>query len=231
MASHDLKVAPRELRGKEAAKKLRQNGLVPAVVYGRKEEPVSVTVNAKELRDFLVHHGSHGLLNLKADAASTADTPALIKALQKHPVKHHILSVDFLRVSLTEKTRALVSIVLDGEPVGVKVDGGVLVHSLHEIEVEAFPQDLPDAIHVDISGLIFDGAPIHVNEVKFPNGVVAITDGDTPIAVVNPPEAEEVEEEVAPTEDAATVPAEHGAATTGGEAGGDSRSGTRDGKD
>jgi large subunit ribosomal protein L25 len=216
MASHDLKVQTRERSGKEAAKKLRRDGLVPAVIYGRKEEPIRLAVNAKELRDFLSHHGSHGLFNLRAEDAATADTPALIKALQKHPVKQHVLSVDFLRVSLSETVRAIVPIILDGEPVGVKRDGGVLVQALHEIEIEALPQNLPEAIHVDVTGLEFDGAPIHVHEVTFPQGVSAFTAGEESIAVVNPPQRE-----AEPTEETSAdeVPAAHGDTATAEDAG------------
>jgi large subunit ribosomal protein L25 len=209
MASHELKVETREQSGKEAAKKLRRDGKVPAVIYGRNEEPIRLAVNAKELRDLLAHHGSHGLLSLQTEGGVT--TPALIKALQKHPVRHHVLSVDFLRVSLSEKVRATVSIVLDGEPVGVKVDGGILVHAMHEIEIEALPQDLPEAIHADVSALEYDGAPLYVKDLKLPAGVTAITDGNEDIAVVNPPQRE-----AEPTAETAAdeVPAAHGDAST-----------------
>lgn len=216
MASHDLNVQTREQSGKEHAKRLRREGMVPAVVYGRKEDPIKLAVNAKELRDHLAHHGSHGLLNLKTEGAN--GTPALIKSLQKHPVKHHVLSVDFLRVSLSEKTRVTVPVVLDGEPVGVKMEGGILVHSLHEIEIEALPQDLPEAIHVDVSGLEFGGAPILVSEISFPQGITPVTDGGEAVAVVNAPDREpepEETEEVAADE----VPAEHGDTETQEDAG------------
>jgi large subunit ribosomal protein L25 len=214
MASHDLNVQTREQSGKESAKKLRREGKVPAVIYGRQEEPIRLAINAKELRDMLAHHGSHGLLSLKDEGGSA--TPALIKALQKHPVKHHILSVDFLRVSLSEKVRATVPVILDGEPVGVKVDGGILVHAMHEIEIEALPQDLPEAIHADVSELQFDGAPLYVKDLTLPSGVTVITDGDEDIAVVNPPQREaETTEEVSADE----VPAAHGDTATAEDAG------------
>jgi large subunit ribosomal protein L25 len=217
MASHDLQVQARDERGKQAAKRLRREGRIPAVVYGRKEDPISVSVNAKELRDFLAHHGSHGLFSLKTEGA--ADTPALIKSLQRHPVKQTVQAIDFLRVSLTEKTRAIVPIILTGEPDAVRVEGGVLVHSLHEIEIEAYPQDLPESIHVDVTGLEYDGAPIHVKEIEMPANIVAITDGEEAIAVVNPPRVEEVDEAAAPTEDESAVPAEHGDDSTSETAG------------
>ena len=233
MASHDLKVEVREEKGKSVSRRLRYAGRLPAVVYGRKEEPIKLSVNAKEFRDFLSHHGSHGLFSLNVEGGEK--TPAIIKALQRHPFKNHVQTIDFLRVSLSEKVTATVPVILTGEAVGVKVDGGVLVHTLHVIEISAFPQNLPESVQVDISELIFNGAPIHVHEIPEMQGVEFLTDGETPVAVVNPPELEEELEPVAEGEGAEaaaeTVPAEHGSATTGGEAGDDSRSGTRDGKD
>ena len=231
MSTHELKVTSRQPDGKGAAKQLRREGQVPAVVYGHKEAPVTLALDAHELSLLLMHGGAHGLLMLKQEGQ--ADMPVVIKALQKHPYKPRMNSVDFLRVSLDEDITSTVPIVLTGEAVGVRVDGGVLVQALHEIEVTAHPQDIPDHITVDVSNLEFDGAPIHVNEITAPTGVRFVTDGETPIAVVNPPEPEEVDETLAAEVevDADAVPAEHGAATTGGEAGDDSRSGTRDGKD
>lgn len=231
MSTHELKVTSREADGKGAAKQLRREGQVPAVVYGHKETPVTLALDAHELTLLLMHGGAHGLLMLKEEGRP--DMPVVIKALQKHPYKPKMNSVDFLRVSLDEDITSMVPIVLSGEAVGVRVDGGVLVQALHELEVTARPQNIPDHITVDISHLEFDGAPIHVNEITMPEGVVVVTDGETPIAVVNPPEPEEVDEtlEAEAEVDADAVPAEHGAATTGGEAGDDSRSGTRDGKD
>lgn len=202
MSQHVLEVTARETTGKEAAKRLRRDGFLPAVAYGHQEEPVKLTVHAKTLTDLIKHEGSHGLFNLKQEGG--ADLPVIIKSLQKHPVTHAITSIDFLRVSLDEKVRSVVPIHLTGESDGVRVEGGVLVQALHEVEIEAVPQDIPEHINVDISGLVFNGAPIHVSEIELPKGVTAVTDGGTPVAVVNPPTVEpEVEEEA----DASAVPA------------------------
>ncbi|HEX8834839.1 MAG TPA: 50S ribosomal protein L25 [Abditibacteriaceae bacterium] len=195
MSQRDLQVQSREETGKEAAKRLRRAGSVPAIAYGHKEEPVKLSVNAKQLRDMLSHGGSHGLVTLKFEGGSSSDVPVVIKSLQKHPVTHAVSSVDFLRVSLDEKVKTTIPIVLEGEPEGVKVDGGILVQALHEIEVESVPQKTPEHITVDVSGLVFNGAPIHVSEITMPEGVTAITPGETSIAVVNPPDVEPIVEE------------------------------------
>jgi large subunit ribosomal protein L25 len=127
--------------------------------------------------------------------------------MQKHPVTHAVQSIDFLRVSLDEKVRTTLPIHLEGEPEGVKVDGGILVQALHDIEVECLPQDTPEFITVDVSGLEFNGAPIHVKEITLPAGIVAITDGDTSIAVVNPPDVEPIVEAEVSAEAVAEVEA------------------------
>lgn len=196
MSQRELQAVPRTEIGKEAAKRLRRAGNVPGIAYGHKEEPVMVSINAKALRDMIHHGGTAGLINVKIEGGTTI--PAIIKKTQKHPVTHAIQSIDFLRVNLDEKVHSTVSIHLTGEAVGVKVDGGILVQALHSLEVESFAQDVPEFISVDISGLEFNGAPIHVKEITLPAGVVAITDGDESIAVVNAPDVEPiVEAEVA----------------------------------
>jgi large subunit ribosomal protein L25 len=93
VSSHDLRVTSRETTGKEAAKRLRRAGSVPAVAYGHKEEPVKLAVNAKELRDLLAHGGSHSLLTLKQEGG--ADVPVIIKSMQRHPVSHVVTSSIF----------------------------------------------------------------------------------------------------------------------------------------
>ncbi|MBV9864008.1 MAG: 50S ribosomal protein L25 [Abitibacteriaceae bacterium] len=211
MATHELTVQSRAANGKSAAKKLRREGLVPAVAYGHKEEAVTLAVDARQLRDLLSHHASHGLLTLKFKDGASPDLSVIIKALQRHPVRHSVNAVDFLRVSLDEEVTATVPIVLEGEPTGVKSDGGVLVQALHELEVSALPQNLPEQITVDVSALELNGPPIHIKEIALPQGVKAITDGEEPVAVVNPPKLELPEETaVAEGTEADAVPADHG---------------------
>ena len=215
MPSHELKVSARSETGKAAAKRMRRIGLVPAVAYGHKEEPVKVTVNAKELRDLIAHHAGHGLLTLKYDDG-TPNVPVIIKSMEKNHVKHTVNSVDFLRVSMDEEVTITVPIVLEGEPVGVTMDGGVLVQAMHDLQVSALPANLPEQITVDVSGLELNGPPIHVREITLPAGVKAVTDGDESVAVVNVPKLE-VEEPVE-AEEGAEGEGEEGAEGEAGEA-------------
>ena len=207
MSSNELKIQSRDVSGKAAAKKLRASGIVPAVVYGRKEEPIKVAINAKELRDLVAHHGTHGMLVLKSEDSSIPDAPVIIKALQRHPFKQTVNSVDFLRVSLSEPVTATVTLILEGEPVGV-IDGGVLTQAIHELQISALPQNLPEHINVDVSGLIMDGPPLHVRELVLPEGVTALTDGEEAVAVVNHPRVEPIEEEPMTAEQIAEAEAE-----------------------
>lgn len=203
MSSYDLKAQKREANGKGAAKKLRATGQVPAVAYGKQDAPQTLSIGSHDLWDVLAHHHAHGLLNLKFDDGSSL--PVIIKSVQRHPVTHKPNSVDFLRVALDEEVEAVVPITLVGESESMKVNDGVLVQALHELRIRALPGSLPETIEVDISGLEFNGAPIHVKEIALPKGIIAVTDGEEAVAVVNPPDVEpepEVEEV-----DASEVPA------------------------
>lgn len=202
MSSHDLTVVVREEKGKSASRRLRYAGRLPAVVYGRGEEPIKLSVDTKEFRDFLARNGAHGLFSLNVEDGTK--TSAIIKDLQRHPFRNHVQTIDFLRVSLSEVITSLVPIILEGEPVGVRMQGGILVQAAHEMEISALPQDLPDSIRVDVSHLEKGGAPLLIKDISFPEGISPITDGDEDVAVVNEPAAEEVVEVVATeTEEAA----------------------------
>lgn len=211
MSQTALNVQSRQGIGKEAAKKLRVAGRVPAVIYGHKEAPQTLSINARELRDLLAHAGAHGLLMLQEDGSST---PAVIKTLQRHPVSHVVASVDFLRVSLDETITTSVPLVFVGETDEVKSGEGVLVHSLQELQISAFPQNVPESIVVNVSNLVFNGAPIHVRELTLPQGVTAITDGDEPVAVVNRAELEEAAEPTTPLGEEDTAAAAQAVPTT-----------------
>ena len=205
MATHELTVTSRTESGKAAAKRLRREGLVPAVAYGHKEPNVNLTVDAKQLRDLLSHHAAHGLLTLKFKDGSAPDLSVIIKDLQRHPVRHSVNAVDFLRVSLDEEVTATVPVILEGEPESVRTGDGVLVQALHEITVSAFPQNLPEELRIDVSSLELNGPPLHVKDIPLPQGVKALTDEEEPVAVVNIPRAAPTEE---PTEgEAETEPA------------------------
>ena len=199
MAIVVLKSARRDEVGKGIARRLRQAGNVPAVYYGRNETPVALSVHAKELEALL--HGSAGsnvIVDLKVEGDASADRKALLREIQRHPVRGDILHVDLQHISLSERITVEVPVVLVGTPIGVKDGGGILEHLLREVEVECLPTDIPDKLTVDVSHLNI-GDSVHVSDLVSDKATVK-TDAETTLASVVPPT---VLEEVKPEGEAA----------------------------
>lgn len=220
MATIDLTVSLRETRGKEAAKVMRREGLLPAVLYGHGQEPVSLAINAREFGDAMRHHGATSLIILKG----LNDETALVKSIQRHPYRNTPQTIDFIRVARDEKVTVKVPVILDGAPIDVRTGEGVLDQGLLEVEITASPESIPDAIHVDVSNLELDGAAMHVSDIQAPAGVTILTDDSESVASLNFPETEEAEAgdvvaqgEAETAEASRQVPAEHGGPQGGGE--------------
>jgi large subunit ribosomal protein L25 len=198
-----LKAHKRTLIGRNAIKQIKHGGLVPAVIYGGKDEPINLQVSARDLSNVLAHASSeHVLVDLEiVDGDVSSSKLALIQDVQHHALKRDILHVDFHAVSRTEKITSEVPIETFGEALGVKTFGGLLEHALRTLEVECFPQDLPDLIQVDVSNLNV-GESLHVRDIQLPSGVEAITNADLTVAsVVEPRVGEETTAiEAAPSE-------------------------------
>ena len=180
----ELKVERRSESGKELAKRLRGQELLPAVVYGEAAAAVPCTVDRKRLEDVLHEHGRNVILSLVGAGDGPENT--LIKEIQHHPLHGDILHVDFQRISLSR--RIVVDVPLDsvGIPEGVRTDGGILEHMLHSIELECLPTEIPQKIEVDVTPLTI-GDTIHVADVAVPEGVRVVTDNDRSVFVVVPP--------------------------------------------
>jgi large subunit ribosomal protein L25 len=147
-----LNASVREGVGKGFARRLRAAGKIPAAVYGEGQDPIAVAVNAKEIAQILRSETGHNsIFNLVV--GDGAPTTVIIKDWYVDPIKGKLLHADLLRLSLTETTRVKVSIEAVGEPVGVKIDLGVLDLGLREVEVECLPGDIPDHLQLDVSGL------------------------------------------------------------------------------
>ena len=183
MAVIPLSGTRREKLGKGGARKARAAGHIPGVLYGHGEEPVPVSVQAREFDLALRgHKGGNPIVNL---AVSGGEYTALIRDVQYDPLSHDILHQDFQHISLTETIEVKVTVHLSGLPVGVKDGGGILETILREIEVRCLPTAIPAAIEVDVSHLNI-GDSVHVREVMVPN-VTILNDGDETIATVVPP--------------------------------------------
>jgi large subunit ribosomal protein L25 len=190
----------REGKGKIAVKKLRASGLVPAIVYHRGEEAVSITVNSKELSRIIRSAGNENILiNLTIEKEKKPKARAvLIKEIQHHPVRQDILHVDFNEISLTEKVIVEVEIVAVGESIGVKQDGGVLDHPLRIVKVQCLPTDIPKNITVDVSALKINDA-VHVKDLVLSDKIKVLNDPETLLLQVKVHEEEKVAEATAET--------------------------------
>jgi large subunit ribosomal protein L25 len=145
----------REGVGKGYSRRLRAQGMIPVAVYGEGQEAVAVAVNAKELATIMRSDTGHNTIFKLAFPSENGAEPAtvIVKDWQVDPVKGRLMHADLLRLSMTEVTRVSVSIEILGEPVGVKLDGGILEIQLREIDVECLPGDIPEHMDVDVSAL------------------------------------------------------------------------------
>jgi large subunit ribosomal protein L25 len=177
--------------GRSAVNKIKKQGLVPAVVYGGKDTPQPVAVNAREIHNLLSHATSeHLLVDLEiTDGGSTSNRLALIQEVQHDAIKRTVLHVDFHAVRADEKLHAEIPVVTVGEPSGVKNFGGILEIALHSLEVECLPKDLPELISLDVTALNV-GDAIHVRDIQLPEGVSAKADGELTVVRVAAPKVE-----------------------------------------
>jgi large subunit ribosomal protein L25 len=196
MADVVLKAVKREIRGKQV-KALRREGQIPAVLYGKNFKPINVLLPTHETSLTLSKVTSSQLITVVVDGEEHA---ALVREKQRNPVGGHLLHVDFLVVSLTEKLRAAVGLTLVGESVAVDRGVGVMVTGVETVEVECLPRDLPQSIEVDISNLKEIGDAIYVRDINLSSKVTMLTSLDEMVALITAPAAEEVEEVVAEEE-------------------------------
>jgi large subunit ribosomal protein L25 len=190
MEISELKAEKREVAGKESSKKLRKQGLVPAVVYSD-GKATSITVNAREF-SALTHSGAgtHVIVKLKVEGAKKQPN-AIIKAIQHNPIKNEYFHIDFQEIALDEKIKTSLSIVVVGDSPGVKL-GGMLENHLWEVEVEGVPQNMPDHLEVDISSLEI-GDSLHVSDLAIPDNVTIMADPSTAILAISAPRTEQAE--------------------------------------
>jgi len=187
-----LKVAARETSGKGAARQSRFAGSIPGVLYGGGKDPSALTIDRKAF-DILVHgaSGEHAVVELQCDD-SNVQGPALVKAVQHHPVRDTIMHADFQRINLDENIKTVVPIVLVGRSAG-QIEGGVVDHTLREIDVECKALEVPDKIEVDITELNI-GDRLHLSDLTIPESVTLLTELSRTVATVHQPRV--VEEEV-----------------------------------
>jgi large subunit ribosomal protein L25 len=203
MANASLTATARATSGKGAARSLRREGSVPAVIYGHSREAQSVAVPTRDLEKLLstIAAGST-VVELSIDGKTSR---TLIREIQRHPFKRSVLHVDFQELVAGEKITVSIPLVLHGIPEGVRLGGGILEQMMREVEVEVDPANIPNHIDVDVSHLVV-GHAVHVRELNIPAGVTVLADEDAPVALVQISRAA-IEAEPAAAEEGAT-PAE-----------------------
>ncbi len=181
-----------------AARILRRQGKVPAIIYGGKKDPEKLTLDHNDVIKHLEHEAVYShILDIKVDGKSEK---AILKGIQRHPAKPRVLHMDFLRVSAKEKIRVNVPLHFLNEEnsVGGK-KGGVVTHSLVDLEVSCLPGALPEYIEIDLINVDI-GEPVHLTDIKLPKGVEIVAllqegDHDLPVVSIAQPKVEVIEEE------------------------------------
>jgi len=186
MATVSLSANARDGKGKGAARSLRSQGQVPAVIYGHGRDPQALALNARDLDKMLSHIQAESTVIEVTVGGQTAKT--LIREIQRHPIKRQILHVDFQALVAGEKVTVSIPIVLQGIPEGVRLEGGVLDQTLREIEIEVDPSNIPDHVEYDVTNMVI-GDSVHISDLKVPEGVEVLNDPETSVAVLAAPRA------------------------------------------
>ncbi|MCI4445018.1 MAG: 50S ribosomal protein L25/general stress protein Ctc [Candidatus Aminicenantes bacterium] len=176
--------------GKNAAGRLRRQGLIPAILYGERTESVPLTLKKKDLIGILKSEtGENTIFRVAFDSE---ERNVMIKEIQINPISDELVHVDLIQISMDKPVRVSVPVELIGEPVGVKAEGGLVDFLVRELEVECLPRDIPEAIKVDISNLHLHQS-FKVQNLEIPAGVKILNDPNTAIVVIS-----SIAEEAAP---------------------------------
>lgn len=183
----ELQAEVRTLMGGQVAS-LRRSGFVPAVLYGKGQEPISLQVPQKNFAKIYKEAGESTLVYINVGGKTY---PTIIHDVARHPHSNDVIHADFYKVNLDEKIKTMVPVVFTGEAPAVKDLKGIFVRNINELEVEALPTDLPHEISIDISSLAKFGDQILLKELKLAKGVTVTGEPDTIVATVQEPISEE----------------------------------------
>ena len=214
----ELKAEKRTVTGKQV-KKLRREGLTPANIYGKGFESISLQLPVKDFESIYNKVHETGLVDL---VIGKETFPVLIHNVQRNPLSHDAIHVDFYKVNLKEKVKTSIPVVSVGEAKAEKDKVGALMQSLNEVEVEALPTDLPEKIEVSVEHLAQIDDHILVSDLKVPTGVEILTEAEGTVFRITELVSQEAEELEAEEEAAAEAAAE--------EAGGEEGAGAKEGE-
>ncbi len=187
MANATLSANSRAETGKGAARKIRQAGNIPAVIYGHNREPQSLVLNSRETEKLVKSISTKStVIELSIDG-KTART--LIREIQRHPFKRTILHIDFQELVAGETVTVKCPIVYVGTPEGVRLEGGILDQIMHELTIQVDPGNIPNHIDVDVSGVKL-GKSLHVSDLTLPAGIKIMDDAGSTVCVVAPPKVQ-----------------------------------------
>lgn len=183
-----IKCEKRDIFGKNASRRLRREGKVPAVLYGGNDPSIHLAIDKKDIFGILrSESGENTIFQTSFDSESKN---TMIKELQTDPVTDEILHIDLIAISMDKVVRVSVPVVVAGEAVGVKAEGGFVDLITREIEVECLPADIPENLEVDISNLHLHQS-IKIEEITFPKGVESVTEPHTLVVLIEAPTKEE----------------------------------------
>lgn len=191
-----LAATERQIFGKQVAR-LRRSGGLPAVIYGHDVPSTSITIDAHDFEMLHRKTGPNALIDVSVDGHKAA--PVLIHAIQRDPVRQHILHVDLLAVRMSEELTVDVPIVFTGTAPAVELNGGTLLHMTESVRVRALPDHLPQSVPLSIESLTDFETTLHVRDIILPEDVVLLTDLDEAVVRVQAPRQEEAASVVAET--------------------------------
>jgi large subunit ribosomal protein L25 len=205
-ATNVVQASVREAKGKNAARRVRKAGKIPATLYGAGQPPVSVSVDPKQISAILHSATGHNtIFDLELDGSVTK---AMIADWQHEPIKGSMLHMDLKRIAMDKMLTVKVPIVLTGEAAGVKTQGGIMEQVLREIELECLPADIPAHIEVDVTELVF-GQVLRVKDLPHGGKLHFLNEEEQPVAhIVAVKEVEVATPVEAGAEVAAATPAE-----------------------
>ncbi|MBN2502317.1 MAG: 50S ribosomal protein L25 [Anaerolineales bacterium] len=187
-----LKASNRKLIGKKV-KLLRQEGKLPAVLYGKEVGSISIALDLRDASKVLRGASSSTLVVVDVDGK---EYTTLVRERQRDVLRDYYTHIDFQAVSLTETVRASVAIILEGDSPAIDTYGALVVSGIDSLDVEALPQDLPENITVDVSSLGEIGDTLYVKDLVLPKEITVMTDPEELLVVISAPQMEEEEEEV-----------------------------------
>jgi large subunit ribosomal protein L25 len=203
MERFQLGSEPREDAGKGVARKLRSQGRLPAVLYGRPDKPIGLSLNEVEMKGILRKHPDSAIVDLALAGGTTIN--AIVRDVQRHPASGKLVHIDLQRIRLDEKLRVEIHVHVSGMPFGVKDQGGILEHGARSVNVMVLPTEIPNAIEVDAGPLkIHESVKVKDVAARYPN-LQFLDDEELTLATVIPPTVEATPVPGAPGAEGATT--------------------------